>query len=95
MNVNGRTLLRRLMTKNGVQAAGSLGRRNPMVSTTGSRKPAASVTRARTMVKTGSSFTAMPTKKNDPPQRTDKTTRSSHCVRDMDARSRLWACGSP
>ena len=89
MKEKGSTLLRMLITTNGIHSVRVAGRRSPTARTSGSRKAAASATRASTMVKAGSSFTATPTKKNEPPQRTDKTSSSSHWVRDMSVRGAI------
>ena len=59
----------------------------------GSRNAAANATRTSTMVNGGSSLTATPTKKKEPPHSTDSASSSSHCVCDIGCRQggkQMW-----
>jgi hypothetical protein len=60
------------MKKNAVQIFGDLGTAIPAILRPARRASAASPTRAATMVKGGSSLTAMPVKKKEPPQMTER-----------------------
>src|ERR1700722_12064362 len=52
------------------------------------RSAAASVTRAATIVRGGNSFTATPTKKNEPPQSNESSNSRPH---SLDVIGRCWA----
>ncbi len=80
---NGTTLLSTAITRNGHQPASEVGSRWPSASTTGISSTAASATRTNTIVSAGSSPTAIPTNRNDPPQSTESAASSSHCVWDI------------
>ena len=66
------------MPKKAVQTRRSRGIRSPRSRSSPSRMIAASATRDTTTVKTGSSRTAMPLKKNDPPQTVARASSIAH-----------------
>lgn len=65
------------MTRKAPQAALPRGRRPTMIQCSGISSRAARATRASTMVSGGSSRTATPAKKNEPPQSTERRTSSA------------------
>jgi hypothetical protein len=75
---NGTTLLRKPMLTKATQILPLRGIRAPVTATAIHSIAAARPTRTTTTVKVGSSLTATPLKKNDPPHRADRATRSSH-----------------
>jgi len=75
---NGMTLLSRPMPKKAAQSRTPRGIRCPVARTTTWRIKAARPTRRTTMVNGGSSFTAIPVKKNDPPQSTERASSKAH-----------------
>ena len=68
------------MPKNAAQTLRSVGMRMPMAFMASSRRKAARVTRQTTIVKVGSSATATPLKKNEPPHRTERTSNKLHSL---------------
>ena len=81
-------LLIRPMTRNAAQmrrpaAVAGLGMCWPCMTITRLRISAASTTRQTTMVKVGRSWTAISTKKNDPPQRIDRMISDSQLRQSM------------
>ena len=83
MRLKGKTLLSTPDTANMPKARRSVGMATPTMRTIRRSASAASATRATTMVKSGTSLIATPTKKNEPPHSIDSASSIAHSSDDM------------
>ena len=78
MRQKGSRLLRKPIPKNASHTRRSFGSDRPIMRINTTKASAASPTRSVTILKGGNSRTAMPLKKNEPPQRTERTRSIAH-----------------